>query len=187
MIREGNISFEFYGDSIQYDKTNFYRNHVEKCKGFINYEDGNDSREEGTKAVDILGLNKSPLYIIEIKDFRGYRIQNKARIKNSELAFEFSLKVKDTITGLYGAFRKHSEELKVFHTYLFYNRNEPNPVRAILLMEEDMPENDFEAKKRIALKKELVTKIEQQLGFLSLHISILSISELNNLPNWKVA
>lgn len=187
MIREGNISLEFNGYSIQYDKTNFYRNHIEKCKGFINYEDGNDPREEGTKAVDILGLNKSPLYVIEIKDFRGYRIQNKARIKNSELASEFSLKVKDTMAGLYGAFRNHNEELNIFHSYLFYNRNEPKPIKAILLMEEDLPANDFESKSRRIIKKELITKIEQQLGFLSLHILVLSISELNNFPNWTVA
>ena len=86
MIREGNISFEFSGDYIQYDETNFYRKHIEKCKGIINYEDDSIPREEGTKAVDIIGLNKSPLYIIEIKDFRGYRIQNKERIKNNELS-----------------------------------------------------------------------------------------------------
>jgi Holliday junction resolvase len=186
MIREGNISFEFSGDAIQYDETNFYRKHIEKCKGFVNYEDGNIPREEGTKAVDILGLNKSPLYVIEIKDFRGYRIQNKERIKNAELAIEFSLKVRDTLIGLFGAFKNHNEELKVFYSYLFHKKDQPNSIKAILLLEEDLINNSFEEKSRKSRKKELRTKIEQQLGFLSLQSHVVSISEMNQIQGWKV-
>jgi Holliday junction resolvase len=173
MIREGNISFEFVGNLIKYDETDFYRNHVERC-----YE---------TKAVDFLALNNHPLYIVEVKDFRGYRIQNKARIKNADLAIEFAQKVRDTIAGLYGAFRKHNDELRIFHTYLFYNQNSPMSIKAILLLAEDNTTNNVDAKKRSQLKRELITKIEQQLGFLSLHIHVVSISELNSISGWTIS
>jgi Holliday junction resolvase len=172
MIKEGNISIQFSGQVVKYDETNFYRNHVDRC--------------HETKAVDIMALENEPLFLIEVKDFRGYRIANKERIKNGDLAIEFAQKVRDTLAGLYGAFRKNNEELKVFHSYLFYKQISPESIKAILLMEEDNTRNDFEEKSRKILKGELKTKIEQQLGFLSLHSFVFSISEMNNIQGWTV-
>lgn len=186
MIKEGNISFEFSGDAIKYDDTFFYRKHIEKCKGIVKCEKDKKECEVGTKAVDILGLDKNPLFMIEIKDFRQHRIENKERIKNTELATEFSLKVRDTLAGLYGAFRNHNEELKIFYSHLFHKKDQPNSIKAILLLEEDLIKNSFEEKSRKSRKKELRTKIEQQLGFLSLQAHVVSISEINQIQGWKV-
>ena len=54
MIREGNISFEFSGDYIQYDETNFYREAYRKCKGIINYEDDSIPRKKELKLLILL-------------------------------------------------------------------------------------------------------------------------------------
>jgi hypothetical protein len=41
---------------------------------------------QGTKAVDFFGLYIGAPWFIEVKDFRGYRIENKARLSTGELA-----------------------------------------------------------------------------------------------------
>ena len=60
----------------------------------------------GTKAVDFVGVwEKKDGFLIEVKDFRGYRIQNKKRLRSEELALEVAQKVRDTVAGLVGAAR----------------------------------------------------------------------------------
>ncbi|MCB1190099.1 MAG: hypothetical protein H7A23_14440 [Leptospiraceae bacterium] len=166
-IKEDNISLEFSGQMIKYDDTNFYRKHIVIC--------------HETKAIDILALEKSPLFMIEIKDFRNYRIENKERINNGDLAIEFAHKIRDTIAGLYGAFRSNNEELEIFYSYLFCGKH--HSIKAILLMEEDQAQNIYENKRRKILHRELKTKIEQQLGFFSVHSFVINILELNT-KNW---
>ncbi len=63
-----------------------------------------DGIPEGTKAVDFVGLCSDELYLIEVKDFRGYAAANAQR-QERELPLEIGLKVRDTIAGLIGAHR----------------------------------------------------------------------------------
>ena len=171
MIQEGNITLYFTGNHIKYDDSKFYRSYVTKC--------------HEAKAVDILALDKQPLYMVEIKDFRNFRIENKQRISNGDLVNEFSKKIRDTIAGLYGSYRKNNLELEIYHKYLFYNPKDSKPVCAILLMEEDKP-NNYEEKNRKKIMKALKDKIEQQLRFLSLRIEIVNIQKMNSIPGWKI-
>ena len=58
--------------------------------------------------MDFVGLldgAHGDLYWIEVKDFRGYRIQNKRRLSEGELAIEVAQKVRDSIAGIIGAYR----------------------------------------------------------------------------------
>lgn len=78
----------------------------------VKYDDHRDYREkiaklDGTKAVDFVGLHNGPdgvLYWIEVKDFRGYRIQTKRRLSDGGLATEVGQKVRDSIAGVIGAY-----------------------------------------------------------------------------------
>ena len=58
-----------------------------------------------TKGVDFIGRLRQAdgiLYWIEAKDFRGYRIQNKRRLSDGELAIEVAQKLRDSIAGVVG-------------------------------------------------------------------------------------
>jgi hypothetical protein len=61
----------------------------------------------GSRACDFLGLwRASVAYLIEVKDFRGYRIQNKHRLGKGELALEVAQKVRDTLAGIVSGCRR---------------------------------------------------------------------------------
>jgi hypothetical protein len=53
-----------------------------------------------SKAIEFAGVRDSVLWLFEAKDFRGYRIQNKQRLTQGELAEEVADKVRDSLAGL---------------------------------------------------------------------------------------
>jgi hypothetical protein len=55
-IQEGKLHFSFAFDAIQFDKTQYYLNHFQGIKPCL-------------QAVDILAVNESAGYLIEIKDY----------------------------------------------------------------------------------------------------------------------
>ncbi|WP_437975455.1 hypothetical protein WMF11_47105 [Sorangium sp. So ce295] len=61
---------------------------------------GGLQRFQETKAVDFFGLYLDEPYFIEVKDFRGHRIENKVRLSSGELAREVAYKVRDTMAGM---------------------------------------------------------------------------------------
>lgn len=87
IFQEQRLEFEF-GKSwsvTKLDSNTFYREHMEKL--------------DGTKAVDFVGTaNNQDLYLIEVKDFRGHRIENKDRLQDGQLAIETGQKVRDSIS-----------------------------------------------------------------------------------------
>ncbi len=101
-IKEGNLTFEFddkWSDLIKFDENPDYKK-IEKL--------------DGTKAVDFLGiLNNETVVFVEVKDFRGYRIENKKRIDDGELYIEIAQKVRDSIACIIGGCR-NSTHLKEF-------------------------------------------------------------------------
>jgi len=63
----------------------------------------------GTKACDFLGVfEHSAAYLIEVKDFRGFRIQNKKRLTTGELTAEVAQKVRDTLAGIISGCRRRA-------------------------------------------------------------------------------
>ncbi len=87
-LKEGNLVFNFpcnVDQVTKYDEWLFYRNQFSKLA-------------DGTKAVDFIFLEQDTCWLIEIKD---YRVNH--RTKLLDLADEISIKVKDTIAGLFAA------------------------------------------------------------------------------------
>ena len=150
VIQEGKLRF-FFPEKwhvIKYDECHFYQQKALKC--------------QETKAVDILALSDTELFLIEVKDFRGDRISNKERIKSGDLAIEFAHKVRDSIASLYGALRHANPELAPFCKYL-YSKN-IHKTTVILFLEEDRPLPKTKAAKQARLS--LMTLIERQVKFL---------------------
>ena len=87
-ITEGNLRFRF-GDGwrvLRYDDHPDTRAHL--------------GRLASRKAVDFVALRDDRLFLIEVKDFRGNRIENKPRLAGGVLAEEVALKAHDTLAGL---------------------------------------------------------------------------------------
>jgi hypothetical protein len=64
-----------------------------------------DGRNEGTKAVDFIGLRNDDIWLFEVKDFRNRSTAWEHRI--GELPLELALKVRDTLAGIVGSHYQH--------------------------------------------------------------------------------
>lgn len=99
------IRFEF-GDSWilaeKWDESRTFREGIEKLQGQWFDKNKRELVRVGTKAVDIVAVREGGLYLIEVKDFRGYPIETKWR-QTLELPVTIACKVRDTIAGLIGA------------------------------------------------------------------------------------
>ena len=86
-IKEGDLTFSFPDQcrASKYDEWSFYRNQFQPVAG-------------GSKAVDILCLDKETAWLIEVKDYRQH-----PRTKLSDLDDEVAEKVRDTLAGLAAA------------------------------------------------------------------------------------
>ncbi len=176
-IEEGSLAFEF-GERwsvFQLDEHRDYR------QGIANIEN--------SKAVDFLGIfNDSELYFIEVKDFRGYRIENRDRLSSGQLAVEVARKVKDSLACIIGAFHGSSDS----EYWLPYVRRlcaTNSQLKIVLWLEEDLPP----AHPRLRQKAMASTRskvFKQKLGWLTKRVLVcggdrqyLPDSKVTNLPN----
>lgn len=86
-IKEGRLAF-YFSKGIQvtkYDDWSFYRNQFNRAFG-------------GTKATDLIALDGSTTWLIEIKDYRQHK-----RTKLIDLGDEIAIKIRDTLAGLVAA------------------------------------------------------------------------------------
>jgi len=167
-IDEGSLRFEFEsqwrvarydGDEKTAPAHAFYRNQV--------------SRLPGTKAVDVVGiLAGEGGYIIEVKDFRGYRIQNKKRLSSGELAIEVAQKVRDTVAGLVGAVRNESNPSLLTEAGLLLV-NKAKTIRILLWLEDDAKVNKKEWAEELTT---LTTRIQGYLRWLTSRVLVVSIA-----------
>jgi len=99
-IEEGRLRFDFSDKwhVIKYDATSFYKKLA------------HDLPE--TKGVDIVAFSGDELVLIEVKDVRNYRIENKKRIESHKLVLEAAQKFRDSLAGIVAANRREVEELK---------------------------------------------------------------------------
>jgi hypothetical protein len=92
---------------------------------------------QGTKAVDFVGLYIGAPWFIEVKDFRGYRIENKERLTSGELAKEVACKVRDTIASMAWACSRAPLDEKEMRTFLRPLFGNTTKVLVVLWLEED--------------------------------------------------
>ena len=130
-IVEGRLAFRFPDDwrVVKYDDPG----------GFA----AREVRIDGTKKIDILALRPDTrLILLEIKDFRGHRIEARDRLDPQgadPLPVEIAAKVRDTVSVLLAAFRARDQELSPIAHYLFGGAR--REVEMILFLEQD-PERD---------------------------------------------
>lgn len=125
IIKEEKLQFAF-GDSWSVQEYDGHGDYLEKIQ-----------KLSGSKAVDIVGLVcQGACFFIEIKDFRNYRIQNKKRIADGELAEEVAMKVRDSVGGLIGAHRMSSDP-SVWEPFARALASRSRQLKVALWVEED--------------------------------------------------
>ena len=174
VIEEEKLRFEF-SDAwhvVKYDEHFDYSNHIQKLAE--------------TKAVDFAAIQDDvTLFFIEVKDFRGHRIENKRRLSDGELAIEVAQKVRDTIAGIVSAHHRGNTETWAEFTRCL-TQTEP-PVRILLWMEDDLPPGP---RGRRANQGSVMTdSLKRQLRWLTTKVIVTSLETgavdgitVSNLP-----
>ncbi len=142
VIVEGALRFEF-GPSWQqvekYDEHRLYREGIRRLEEEFECEKCSKTGGVGTKAVDIVGRHGGQLYLIEVKDFRKYRIESKGRLKTGELATEVALKVRDTLAGLVGAIHNGAIHRDATNWKALVEPIFKSTPKVVLWLEQDLP------------------------------------------------
>jgi hypothetical protein len=177
IFEESRMIFDFSATSwsylMQYDKETDF----DKIKNAIS----------GTKAVDFIGvLHQNTLCIIEVKNFRGSRIENKPRVENGDdsLDLEVALKVRDTCAGIVGAAKNSTHRQDFWQTYLSFFQRDEKRVEVILWLEEDKDPRpvSIQEKRKKSQGGTLNQNLKKRLKWLTPYVFVNSIAE-NNLSN----
>jgi hypothetical protein len=126
---------------------------------------------EATKACDFLGVFAdtvaySVAYFMEIKDFRGFRIQNKKRLGQGELAMEVAQKVRDTLAGIVSGCRRGDSAYN-WHELGEYLTSPNRELVIVLCLEDDA----LQDKAKLGVQAEL---IRQKLSWLRPKVRVVS-------------
>lgn len=170
IIREGSLEFDF-DDSwnvFKFDEHPYYRDQMEKL--------------DETKATDLLGIFDDQLFLIEVKDFRGHRIENRDRILKGELCIEIAQKVRDSLACIVGAYRNShdSEHWKPFAKLLC---NPEKRVKVVVWLETDSPSH-LRQRQRFGASVSM-NRFKQKLKWLTSRVLVCSISG-TGLPDLEV-
>lgn len=129
------------------------------------------------KAVDVLALSRTrrQLLMIELKDFRGHRIENKERIKDGELFVEVGHKARDTVAGICGAARTGGD---TDVARMAVELAATTPLTVVLWLEEDLHAQDAPVTHRQRGKSRLDTMrraLKERLRWLTARVMICSL------------
>jgi hypothetical protein len=169
-IDEGGLRFDF-GDKwrvAKWDGCRTYADGIKKLNGELTETTGR--RTEGTKAVDFVGVHDEQLYLCEVKDFRGYGIENRGR-QIDELPLEVGLKVRDTLAGLVGAYASESKPpwLEDFGKVLMKGRRQ---IHVVAWIAEDPVRPNETRHKRNVRNSERGQQVKKRLAWLTRNVLV---------------
>lgn len=139
-------------------------------------------RLDGTKAMDFVAVRHvrpETLYLIEVKDFRGHRIENKARISDGELAMEVGQKVRDTLAGIIGGFHGGNDgDWKPVMERLMAS---DHPIKVILWLEEDAPAPSRPAGRGKQQRSVIIDDLKKRLRWLTTRVFVANLQDGGDL------
>jgi hypothetical protein len=178
VIDESGLRFEFdatWQHAVKWDDSTAYRDGIGKLL-------------PGTKAVDILCRGQKQCCLIEVKNFRGHRIENKGRLANGELMEEVAQKARDTLAGVLGAARMRGEH-EHWEPYAKAMASQEH-LRVVLWLEEDLTPppgpgtRDERWKTQLSVRQ---NELKQRLRWLTTHVLVTSAREAERLPGVRVS
>jgi hypothetical protein len=149
---------------------------VEKYDDHVDYRD-KIGRLQDTKAVDFVGVYQQEGFMIEVKDFRGHRIENKDRF-GGPLEDEVAMKVRDTVAGIVGAIRTSANAAQ-WRPFFRCLSNANSCLRVILWLEDDAMRSDDAARARALV---LTQSLKSRLRWLTTHVLAVSMRTHRNVP-----
>jgi len=164
-ITEGALTFSFSssGNSEKYDDWSFYRNKFGNVCG-------------GSKAVDIIHIEESETWMIEIKDYRVHR-----RTKVIDLGDEVALKVRDTLAGLVAAKFNATDMIeKQFSKRAIAAKK----VHVVLHLEQ--PRKHSKLFPRAIDPSKILLKLKQRLKAIDAHPKVVDQNSLKPNMSWTV-
>ncbi len=191
-ITEGELEFlfneEVWDDVVKFDEHPDYKN-IEKIGSLRALDEvGNTTSYCGIKAIDFLGVQKNGrLFMIEVKDFKNYRIESKERLKNAgeNLMTEVAYKVKDSIACIIGAQLNSTHDIDFWKKAASSLIKQTNDIVVILWLELDntvIATNSIRRKNKIKKRQDSIgiyrRKLRQKLKWLvdkSSNVKILNI------------
>jgi hypothetical protein len=123
---EGFLHFSF-GDEwrvLKYDEAAVYRRQIGTLPD--------------TKAVDFIGLHGKDLYLIEVKDFHGHRIESQRRLAGGNLSIEIGQKVRDTVAGIVGA-QRTAGDAETWSAFAAPLTDRRRAIKVVVWLEYDQP------------------------------------------------
>jgi hypothetical protein len=170
------IQFDFEDSWLvaKWDDSPWYRDGIQRLQGEV------DGRSEGTKAVDLLGLREEIPYLIEVKDFRGFAIENKQR-QLGELPLEIGLKARDTVAGIAGLVAL-GERDDLPMRWLRAVRESTRPVHVVAWVAEDLARPGELAHKRAAREQVRRSALQQRLAWLTRRVSVTNPLVSSTIP-----
>ncbi len=161
ILEEGRLRFDF-GASWQVERYDDHRDYRRKI-----------GKLDRTRAVDFVGAHdQEDLFLIEVKDFRGFRIEGKKRLKQGQLALEVAKKVRDTISGLMAAFRRSSEP-EIWEPYVRALIRTENHLFVVLWLEEDRPSGKVLTQRRTVGRGMLTKILRARLRWLTTKVTVV--------------
>jgi hypothetical protein len=171
---EGNLRFEFSArwQVVKLDQHVQYRQGIEKL--------------DGTKAVDFVGLfDQRDLYFIEVKDFRGHRIENKQRLRSGELAIEMGQKVRDSLACLVAGCRATTNE-NLWQPLAQRVVRKDTLIRVVLWLEQDLPAQQLQRSQK-AQDVIFLKQVKAKVGWLTNRVAVVALNTITNqLPDVQI-
>jgi hypothetical protein len=183
---ESNLFFDFDDNTwehvIEFDKhPDYYK--IEKL--------------DKTKGVDFLAVNRDTLCLIEVKNFKFHRIDNKYRLTQSgnELMSEVALKVRDSLACIVAANRNSTNDKIIWDKTLRILADNEKELIVILWLEKDLerrkPSERRQKVKKYDYKRTLHNKLKWLIptrsGINVLNKEYFYNKKLNEKFNFEVA
>ncbi|MEK7255737.1 MAG: hypothetical protein AAB316_13390 [Bacteroidota bacterium] len=174
-FKEGDLQFDFnenvWSHVLKFDETTAYGNAAKYLPR--------------TKGVDFTGiLENNSLVLMEVKDFRGHRIENKPKFMEGKKALwiQAASKYKNSIAVMVGAARNSTHEKEHFQAYLDLLKNEKKQLFLILWLEQDTPLATRNKKLKTDRQEYiLLQQLKKSLKWLSAKVNIWDTS-VNPFP-----
>lgn len=136
----------------------------------------------GSKGVDFIGiLNNETLSFIEVKNFRGHRIESKPRLQLGEdpIEIEVAQKVRDTLAGITAAARNSTHLKNEWQRVLTFLQNDKKNVEVILWLEEDSFSHSVvaNARRNKSNSGTLSRRVKQKMTWLTTRVFVCHISD----------
>lgn len=168
------LTFDDAWQIVKWDDSPSYREGIEKLKGVL------ESNPQGTKAMDLVGVREDVPYLLEVKDFRGFAIENKLRQLN-ELPLEIGIKARDTIAGLVGIVSRDKPD-ELSHRWVDAVREAGRPIHVVALLVEDEARPGEAAHKRQIRESERLQRIKQSLAWLTSRVLVTDPVRAATIP-----